>query len=45
MGYLPEMWRDFGVTVAGLIGGVINAWLFLVRVPPSVDGNSTEGKP
>jgi hypothetical protein len=46
MGYLPEMWRDFGVAVAGgglywmipavlasLAGGVINAWLFLVKVP------------
>src|SRR4029077_6807828 len=25
--------------LAGLIGGVINAWLFLVRVPPSIEGN------
>jgi len=62
VGYLPDMWHDFGVTVGGLagaltgllfvafsiksdtlaksrslssralIGGVINAWLFLVRV-------------
>ena len=23
--------------LAGLIGGVINAWLFLVRVPPAID--------
>jgi hypothetical protein len=45
MGYLPEAWHDFGVAVAGLVGGVINAWLFLVRVPPSVGGNSPEGKP
>ena len=58
MGYLPEMWHDFGVAVAGLtfllkaggglywmipavlaglVGGVINAWLFLVRVPPAID--------
>ena len=70
MGYLPEMWRDFGVTVGGLagaltgllfvvavtglsfllkaggglywmipavlaslVGGVVNAWLFLIKVP------------
>ena len=63
MGYLPEMWRDFGAVLvgaagltfllkaggglywmipavlAGLVGGVINAWLFLVRVPPSIEGN------
>jgi len=58
VGYLPGMWRDFGVTVAGLAGltflvkaggglywmipavlaslagGVVNAWLFLLKVPP-----------
>jgi len=36
VGYRPEMRHDFGVTVAGLAGaltGVINAWLFLVKVP------------
>jgi hypothetical protein len=32
MGYLPGMWRDFGVTVAGLAGGVIDAWLLLIEV-------------
>jgi hypothetical protein len=60
MGYLPGLWRDFGVTVtavlvciaglsfllkaggglywmipavlASLVGGVINAWLFLIEV-------------
>ena len=100
MGYLPEMWRDFGVAVAGLagaltgllfvavsiksdalarslslasravlvgaagftfllkaggglywmipavlaglVGGVINAWLFLVRVPVSAEDDSEE---
>jgi len=31
--------------LAGLVGGVINAWLFLVRVPPSIEGDATEGKP
>lgn len=94
MGYLPEMWRDFGVAallvlglraghdtkssvaryidraplnpltallvrvaglsfllkaggglywmipavLAGLVGGVINAWLFLIRVPSGAAG-------
>ena len=28
--------------LAGLVGGVINAWLFLVRVPPSVDEDGRE---
>jgi hypothetical protein len=28
MGYLPEMWRDFGVTVAGL-GGALTGLLFV----------------
>jgi hypothetical protein len=43
VGYLPGMWRDFGVAAGGLywlipavvcslVGGVVNAWLFLVRV-------------
>ena|SRR5256885_7026978 len=100
MGYLPEMWHDFGVAVAGLagaltgllfvavsiksdvlgrsrslafravlvgaagltfllkaggglywmipavlaglVGGVINAWLFLVRVPASAEDDREE---
>jgi hypothetical protein len=25
--------------LAGLVGGVINAWLFLVRVPPQSTGS------
>jgi hypothetical protein len=31
--------------LAGLVGGVINAWLFLVSVPPSIERDATEGKP
>jgi len=31
--------------LAGLIGGVINAWLFLVRVPVQAGEGATEGKP
>jgi hypothetical protein len=33
VGYLPGMWREFAVSVAGLAGGVISAWLFLIKVP------------
>ena len=31
--------------LAGLVGGVINAWLFLVRVPVRAGEGATEGKP
>ena len=31
--------------LAGLVGGVINAWLFLVRVPPSIEGNGANSNP
>ena len=31
--------------IAGLVGGVINAWLFLVRVPASAEGNGTDASP
>ena len=31
--------------LSGLVGGVINAWLFLVRVPASAEGNGTDGNP
>src|SRR4029077_18207797 len=31
--------------LAGLVGGVINAWLFLVRVPPSIEGNGANSDP
>jgi hypothetical protein len=45
MGYLPEMWRDFGVAVAGLVGGVINAWLFLVRMPARSARDGADSSP
>jgi hypothetical protein len=31
--------------LAGLVGGVINAWLFLVKVPVRAGEGATEGKP
>ena len=31
MGYVAGAWHDFAV-LTGLVGGVINAWLFLVRL-------------
>jgi hypothetical protein len=31
--------------LAGLVGGVINAWLFLVRVPASAEGDGAKSNP
>ncbi len=41
MDYAPDLSHDFAVTVGGLagaltaslVGGVVNAWLFLLKVP------------
>jgi hypothetical protein len=35
VGYATAMWLGFGealAAVASLVGGVVNAWLFLVRL-------------
>jgi hypothetical protein len=36
MGYLPEMWRDFGVTVAGLAGALTGLLFVAVSIKSDV---------
>jgi hypothetical protein len=37
MGYVPGLWRDFGVTVAGLAGAVPDQGARLIRGPGCAD--------
>jgi hypothetical protein len=45
MNYAPELWRDFAVTAGGPVGGVINAWLFLLKVPSQAGAGKGTGPP
>ena len=36
MGYLPEMWRDFGVTVGGLAGALTGLLFVAVSIKSEV---------
>jgi hypothetical protein len=40
MGYLPEMWRDFGVTVAGLAGALTGLLFVAVSIKSDVLASS-----
>ena len=40
MGYLPEMWRDFGVTVASLAGALTGLLFVAVSIKSDVLGRA-----